>query len=205
MINPLSAVMIVTGIRHVLSVAVSPHFSAANPEAGWPSEDFNGTPLIISGGLRLSKRAMTAPIPLPETYHVKNSDAILRLGFGAGTPIPIAIMFPLLLVSEHDVWEKIGRFGEDGEMEWETGYRQMYHRDLGDGIRIVIMNLVGHEVRWGELRSVLKGLQEFLVDGRRAREVMFRFRFGRGPEVGWGYIARGSHGGIIPRPPHGEE
>lgn len=53
MINPLSAVMIVTGIRHVLSVAVSPHFSAANPEAGWPSEDFNGTPLIISGGLRL--------------------------------------------------------------------------------------------------------------------------------------------------------
>lgn len=53
MINPLSAVMIVTGIRHVLSAAVSPHFSAANPEAGWPSEDINGTPPIISGGLRL--------------------------------------------------------------------------------------------------------------------------------------------------------
>lgn len=127
----------------------------------------------------------------------------MRLGFGAGTPIPIPIIFPLLLVSEHDVAEKIARFGEDGEMEWETGYRQMYHRDLGDGIRIIVMNLAGHEVTWGELRSVIKGLQEFLVDGRRAREVMFRFRFGAGPEVGWGYLARGSHGGIIPRPPHG--
>ncbi|KAL8979939.1 MAG: hypothetical protein Q9205_004848 [Flavoplaca limonia] len=146
----------------------------------------------------------TVPIPLPETYHVKNSDAIMRLGFGSMARIPINIMFPLLLVSEHDVAEKIARYGQNGEMNWVTGHGQMYDRDLGDGVRITVMNLVGREVTWGELRSVLKGLQEFLVDGNRSREVMFRFRFGTGPEVGWGYIARNSgSGGWIPRPSHG--
>lgn len=128
----------------------------------------------------------------------------MRLGFGSTARIPINIMFPLLLVSEHDVAEKIARYGQNGEMDWVTGHRQMYDRDLGDGVRIIVMNLAGREVTWGGLRSVLKGLQEFLIEGNRSREVMFRFRFGTGAEVGWGYIARNSgSGGWIPRPSHG--
>ncbi|KAL8769979.1 MAG: hypothetical protein Q9209_004226 [Squamulea sp. 1 TL-2023] len=203
MIIPLSAILLLFGVEQSMSIPVSPRLSVVNTGVGRLSGDFESKPFLVSDAVNLDKRVLPVPIPLPEIYHVKNSDAILRLGFGSGTPIPIRHIFPLLLVCAHDVAEKIAWFGANGEIEWETGHRQIYARDLGDGVRLTIMNLVGHEILWGELRSVIKGLQEFLVDGRRNREVVFRFRFGAGPEVGWGFVAKGSSGGNIPRPPHG--
>ncbi|KAL8862120.1 MAG: hypothetical protein Q9178_001575 [Gyalolechia marmorata] len=202
MVIMLSALLLLSGFAHVMSMPVSSSLSIAETEPDWLSGDSNDSTPIASDTVSLNKSIKTVPIPLPEIYHVKNSDAIIRLGFGAGTRIPIDIIFSLLLVCEDDVVEKIARYGEDGEMRWETGHRQIYSRDLGDGVRITIMNLAGQEVLWGEVRSVLQGLQEFLVDGRRGREVMFRFRFGAGPEVGWGFLAIGGRGGRIPHPPH---
>lgn len=149
-----------------------------------------------------SRRALPNGFPLPETYHGKHTDAVIRLGFGAAR-LPVGNILGLLLVCQHDVAEKIHRDGEEGEMEWDTAHRQLFAQDLGDDIRLTVLNLAGHRVLWRELRSVLEGLEEYLVDGRRGREVMFRFRIGGGPEVGWGFVAKGGGGGHIPRPPHG--
>lgn len=70
----------------------------------------------------------------------------------------------------------------------------MFAYDLGDGIRIMIMNLAGKEILWGELKTVIQGLWQFLVTGLRGREVMFRFEIAGFGEVGWGWIAKNTPG-----------
>lgn len=52
MIIPLSAVLVVFGIGHVMSMPVLPHASAANLEAGSLSQDFTGNPQLLSNALK---------------------------------------------------------------------------------------------------------------------------------------------------------
>ena len=53
MIIPLSAVLVVSGIRQVMSVPVLPNPSAANLEAGSLFQDISGNPPLGSNALSL--------------------------------------------------------------------------------------------------------------------------------------------------------
>ena len=109
---------------------------------------------------------------------------------GFGDAIPKRSIISLLAVCKYFAQEEIRSHGINSEIEWETRYRQIFEYDLGDGIRITVMNLVGKVVLWRELRTVLQGLEQYL-EGWPGREVMFRFRCGPAGEVGWGWIASG--------------
>lgn len=101
-------------------------------------------------------------------------------------------MFSLLVVCEHWVQESVAVHGAGGEIDWDGAHRQLFQYDLGDGIRITVMNLVGKVVHWGELQTVIEGLKQYL-EHRSGREVIFRFRCGPADEVGWGWIASVTH------------
>lgn len=131
------------------------------------------------------------PIPLPYSYKVPRTDTILRLGLGS--PVPVRKILSLLMVCEHSIAGSIATQTRDGEIDWQTPQRQNFEYDLGDGIRIHVLNLSGHVVKWGQLQIVIRGLIQFLVDGNRGYEAMFRFRSDGQGEVGWGYIAKGGN------------
>lgn len=97
------------------------------------------------------------------------------------------------MVCEHSIAGSIATHTRDGEIEWHTAQRQEFAYDIGDGIRIQVMNLTGHVVKWGQLQIVVRGLIQFLVDGNRGYEVMFRFRADGQGEFGWGYLAKGGN------------
>lgn len=130
-------------------------------------------------------------MPLPHSYKVPHTTTTLRIGFGDATDLRNIVS--LLSVCKYSVMESIIAHGVDGEIDWETRYRQMFEYDPGDGIRITIMNLAGKVVHWGQLQTVLQGLWDFLLDGSHGAEVMFRFRCGAAGEIGWGWIAQGRH------------
>ncbi|KAL8639685.1 MAG: hypothetical protein Q9228_003308 [Teloschistes exilis] len=119
------------------------------------------------------------------------TDTILRLGLGS--PVPVRKILSLLMVCEHSIAGSIATHTRDGEIVWHTAQRQEFAYDIGDGIRIQVMNLSGHVVKWGQLQVVVRGLIQFLVDGNRGYEVMFRFRADGQGEFGWGYLAKGGN------------
>lgn len=135
-------------------------------------------------------RSLSVPIPIPldHSYTVPNTDTTIRMGFGDA--IRRRSIFSLLVVCDDWVRESVAVHGARGEIDWESAHRQMFQYDLGDGVRITVMNLVRKVIHWGELQKVIQGLEQYL-EYRSGREVMFRFRCGPAGEVGWGWIASG--------------
>lgn len=139
----------------------------------------------------LRSLATPIPIPLDHSFTVPNTDTTIRMGFG--DTIRRRSIFSLLVVCEDWIRESVAVHGAGGEIDWDTAQRQMFQYDLGDGIRITAMNLVGKVVHWGDLQTVIQGLKLYL-EHRSGMEVMFRFRCGPVGEVGWGWISR-----VMPR------
>ncbi|KAI4256737.1 MAG: hypothetical protein LQ352_001978 [Teloschistes flavicans] len=156
-----------------------------------PSDISLGIDVNGSIPVDLSQPTTPHPIPLPYSYKVPRTDTILRLGLGS--PVPVRKILSLLMVCEHSIAGSIATQTRDGEIDWQTPQRQNFEYDLGDGIRIHVLNLSGHVVKWGQLQIVIRGLIQFLVDGNRGYEAMFRFRSDGQGEVGWGYIAKGGN------------
>lgn len=68
-----------------------------------------------------------------------------------------------------------------------TGVEEVFHYSLGAGITIS-MNEGYYAVTWGTLEDVLRGLKDYLVDGRRPYCTRFEFTIANMPIFGFGIV-----------------
>jgi len=103
----------------------------------------------------------------PYRYDIPNSPFHLNIGFGLPSQRLDARDLHSLLVAAQAVAKKGSHDHGSGEpLPAVPDVEAVFHYSLGAGITISITE--GHyAVTWGILEDVLRGLKEYLVDGRR--------------------------------------
>ena len=117
------------------------------------------------------------PVILPYLFPVPDTQTILYLGFGLRRfPLPPEHMRSLLAVSYDYIAEQVERQGAQTLYPVFPNVGQQLYKSLGDGIHLVIKNVFDDQLfTWGTLHDVVKGLQLYLIDGRRFRQCYFNF------------------------------
>lgn len=157
-------------------------------------------PLNTSVPAPVSYSKFTGPDPgLPHRFPVPGEEMVLRLGFGLfRTSID-----PLRLQSLVRLCQAVIEEGAT-DHDWDEFYptytigRQLFTYSLGEGISLRISNFRFLNLfTWRQVHTLVKGLDLFLVAGKRPYLTRFKFFVGPGPTPdvtegakGWGAIVK---------------
>lgn len=124
----------------------------------------------------------------PYRYDIPNSPFHLNIGFGPSSQRLDSRDLRSLLLAAHAVAGKGAReHGRGMPLPSSTGVEDVFHYSLGDCITFSISEGY-HAVTWGVLEDVLRGLEDYLVDGRRPYWTRFEVTSGNMPIFGFGTV-----------------
>lgn len=135
---------------------------------------------------------------LPHRFRVPGTSTVLHLGFGLRrTSVEPVYLQSLIWLALSMIEEGIEQNGYHTLYPWAY-WRQRFVYSMGEGIRLQISNFQdGRFFSWGELQTAVKGLDLYLLQGRRFYLTRFKFYVGPGPipditsnVKGWGAILK---------------
>jgi hypothetical protein len=124
----------------------------------------------------------------PYRYDIPNSQLHLNIGFGPPSQrLDSGELRSLLLAAQIVARRGARDHGSSWPLPSPTGVGDVFHYSLGAGITISITE--GHyAVTWGILEDVLRGLENYLVDGKRPYHTRFEFTIASMPIFGFGTV-----------------
>ena len=151
-------------------------------------------PLNTSVPAPVSYSNLTAPDHnLPHRFRVPGEEMVLRLGFGLfRTSVDPIRLQSLIRLSQAVIEEGAGTHGWDELYPTYVIGRQRFIYSLGEGISLRVTNFRRLDLfTWRQIHTLVKGLDLFLVEGKRPYLTKFKFFVGPGPTPDVEEIAKG--------------
>ena len=103
-----------------------------------------------------------------------------------GPPVNPQAVKNLIISSEHVVSVQIDGHDENTKLPIYNG-QQHFEYGAAD-CQIIVSNIPRHELTWGDMRDLLRGLYNYLVAGKRNSTCAFQFSVGVSGRVGQGHV-----------------